>query len=298
MAVIVLLMAASAFFFPEYVGVIRTSWISWLLGVVMFGMGLTLKFDDIKIVFLRPRDIIIGSLSQFIIMPLMAWMLAEAFRLPPELALGVMLVGCCPGGTSSNVITYLAGGDLSLSIGMTSVSTILAPFVTPLLIWLFAGTYVDVDMMSMFMSIIQVIILPICVGLIVKKFVRIPQPFLKYDLPAISTIAITLIVGAVVSANASKLLDCGAVVIIVVVLHNLSGYLLGFLIAKCLRLDIAKSASISVEVGMQNSGLACSLAQQHFQAMALATVPGAIFSVWHNISGAIVARIYKMLINK
>lgn len=296
MAVIVLIMAAAAMFFPDYIGIIKTSWISWLLGLVMFGMGLTLKLEDFKVVFSRPKDVIAGCIAQFTIMPLLAWILTIVFNLPPELALGVILVGCCPGGTSSNVITYLAGGDLPLSIGMTSVSTILAPLMTPLLIWLFAGTYVNVDILSMFMSIVQVIILPIGIGLIVKRFVTISEPFLKYDLPAISTIAITLIVGAVVSANASKLLDSGVVVIIVVALHNLLGYLLGFILAKCLRLDIKKSAAISIEVGMQNSGLACSLAQQHFNAMALATVPGAVFSVWHNISGAILARIYKIFI--
>jgi len=293
MAVIVLVMAGAALAFPQYVGVIKTSWISWMLGLVMFGMGLTLSLNDFKIVFSRPKDVIVGCLAQFTIMPLLAWLLATAFHLPPELAIGVILVGCCPGGTASNVITYLAGGDVALSVGMTSVSTVLAPVLTPLLVWFLAGKDVDVDVVAMFMSILQVIILPICIGLIIKRFVTLNETFLKSILPAFSTIAITLIVGAVVSANAPKILTCGFLVMLVVILHNLLGYLLGFLIAKVLKMDKKKATAISIEVGMQNSGLACSLAAQHFQALALATVPGAIFSVWHNISGALLARLLK-----
>lgn len=291
MAVIVLLMAAAALLWPDVIGVIKTSWISWLLGMVMFGMGLTLRLEDFRIVFSRPKDIIIGCLAQFTIMPLLAWLLTQLFALPAELAVGVILVGCCPGGTSSNVITYLAGGDLPLSVGMTSVSTILAPLLTPLLTWLLAGTYVDVDVWSMFMSIIQVIILPIVLGLLIKRFLTLSENVLHHVLPAFSTVAITLIVGAVVSANADKLVTCSMLVIAVVALHNLLGYLLGFVLGKLLHLSRAKSTAISVEVGMQNSGLACSLAQQHFQTMAMATVPGAIFSVWHNISGALLAKV-------
>ena len=293
MAVIVLLMAGAALLLPDVVGVIKTSWVPWLLGMVMFGMGMALKVDDFRVVFLRPKDVVIGCLAQFMVMPLLAWLLAKVFALPAELAVGVILVGCCPGGTSSNVITFLAGGDLALSIGMTCVSTILAPFVTPLLTWLLAGTYVNVDVWSMFMSIVQVIVLPIVLGLLVKHFFTLPEGLVKNVLPAFSTIAITRIVGAVVSANADKLLASGLLVIAVVILHNLLGYLLGWLTAIMLRLSRPKCTAISVEVGMQNSGLACSLAQQHFQTMAMATVPGAIFSVWHNISGALYARLLR-----
>ena len=293
MAVIVLLMAAAALLWPQVIGVIKTSWISWLLGLIMFGMGLTLKLEDFRIVFSRPKDVIVGFLAQFIIMPILAWMLTKVFSLPAELAVGVILVGCCPGGTASNVITYLAGGDLALSVGITSVSTLLAPLVTPLLTWMLAGTLVDVNVWQMFMSIVQVIILPIGLGLLVKKFVKLSDNVMNKVLPAFSTIAITLIVGAVVSANAEKLLTCGLLIIAVVILHNLLGFLFGFLLSQILHLSRKKSTAISVEVGMQNSGLACSLAQQHFQSMALATVPGAIFSVWHNIAGALLARLVR-----
>ena len=291
MAAIVLLMAAAALLCPQVVGVIQTSWISWLLGIVMFGMGLAMQWQDFRIVFTRPRDIFIGFLAQITIMPLLAWLLTKVFSLPPELAVGVVLVGCCPGGTASNVITYLAGGDLALSVGMTSVSTLCAPILTPMLTFLFAGKYVNVDFWAMFLSIVQVIILPIALGLIIKRWMRPSEKVVKNVLPAVSTIAITMIVGAVVSANADKLLHCGLLVIAVVVLHNLLGFLLGFIVGKALHLKRRKCIAISVEVGMQNSGLACSLAQQHFQTMVLATVPGAIFSVWHNIAGALLARL-------
>ena len=153
MALIVLVVAAGSLLWPEVFGVIKTAWISYLLGVVMFGMGLTLNLQDFKIVFSRPKDVIIGCIAQFTIMPLLAWALAKTFQLPPELAVGVVLVGCCPGGTASNVITYLAGGDLALSVGMTGVSTILAPVMTPFLTWLFVGTTVDVNPIAMFMSL-------------------------------------------------------------------------------------------------------------------------------------------------
>jgi len=293
MAAIVLLMAAAGLLWPEVVGIIKTSWVPWLLGMVMLGMGLALRLDDFRVLLTRPKDIIVGCLAQFVIMPLLAWLLAKVFALPPELAVGVILVGCCPGGTASNVITYLSGGDLALSIGMTSVSTLLAPLLTPLLTWWLAGKYVDVDVYDMFMSIVQVIILPIAIGLLVRRFLKPSDKVLSSVLPAFSTIAITLIVGAVVSASASKLLTCGLLVIAVVVCHNLLGFALGFAVGKLLRLSRPKCTAISVEVGMQNSGLACSLAQQHFQTMVLAPVPGAVFSVWHNIAGALYARILK-----
>ena len=293
MALIVLVVAAGSLLWPEAFGVIKTAWISYLLGVVMFGMGLTLNLQDFKIVFSRPKDVIIGCIAQFSIMPLLAWALAKTFQLPPELAVGVVLVGCCPGGTASNVITYLAGGDLALSVGMTGVSTILAPVMTPFLTWLFVGTTVDVNPVAMFMSIVQVVILPIALGLIFKRFFPVATAHASKYLPAFSTLAIAAIVAAVVSANSTNLKTCGFIIILVVILHNLFGFALGYLLGSILRLSHPKRTAISIEVGMQNSGLACSLATQHFASMALAPVPGAIFSVWHNIAGAILAKFYK-----
>ena len=291
MAIIVLIVAALSLFFPKSVSFIKTSYVNYLLMIVMFGMGLTLKFEDFKVVFTRPKDIIIGAIAQFTIMPLLAFLLSMIFKLPTELAVGVILVGTCPGGTSSNVMTYLAKGDVALSVGMTSVSTILAPFATPLLTLLYAGQRVNVNAVNMFISIVQVVIIPIGLGFIINRFFHKFTNHIKEILPLISVLAIVSIVAAIVSANSSRLMQVGYLIIIVVALHNCLGYLLGFIIGKLLRLDNSKCKAISIEVGMQNSGLATSLAATHFASMPLATVPGAIFSVWHNISGSIVANI-------
>ncbi len=297
MSLLVLAAAVSAFFFPKYLSFISTTYITPLLGIVMFGMGLTINLSDLKNTFgksnhkIPGRSIIIGCVAQFLIMPMLAWVLVLLFNLPPELAVGVILVGCCPGGTSSNVITYLAGGDITLSVGMTTINTLLAPLLTPLLVWLFAGTLIDIDFWGMFLSVVQVILLPIGLGMVFQKF--FPDAILKVKnhLPAVSTLAITAIVIAVVSANASALATSGLVIIIVVILHNLLGYALGMFTGKIFKLGKPQCIAMSVEIGMQNSGLACSLAAIHFAAMPLATIPGAIFSVWHNISGALYARI-------
>jgi BASS family bile acid:Na+ symporter len=293
MGLLVLAAALLALAFPSILQQIRPTTISYLLGVVMFGMGLTLNLQDFKIVFSRPKDVIIGSLAQFTVMPLLAWALARLFQLDEALALGVVLVGCSPGGTASNVITYLAKGDLALSVGMTGVSTLLAPFLTPLLTWLLAGKSVNVDVVSMFMSILWVVIMPIVVGLIVKwlwpKFTEKATDYL----PAFSSVAIAFIVAIIIAANADKLLAGGLLIVLVVMLHNIFGLGLGYLIGRLLGLSEQKKRAISIEVGMQNSGLASSLATIHFAVYPLATIPGAIFSVWHNLSGAAVAYLYR-----
>jgi BASS family bile acid:Na+ symporter len=295
MAIIVILVAALALFAPQTVSFIKTSYVNTLLGIVMFGMGLTLRPNDFKVVFSRPKDVITGCIAQFTIMPLLAFLLTKIFNLPTELAIGVILVGTCPGGTSSNVMTFLSKGDVALSVGMTAVSTILAPFLTPLLTLLFAGAKVDVNIVSMFLSIVQVVILPIVLGFIINHFFsKVTQQIVEI-LPLISTTAIVAIVAAVVSANSSKILTSGLLIIAVVICHNVCGYLLGFGIGKALKLDTTKCRAISIEVGMQNSGLATSLAATHFAEYPLATIPGAVFSVWHNISGAILANIFRRM---
>ena len=293
MGILVLVTALLSFAFPQLLQQVRPTVVNYLLGVVMFGMGLTLNLQDFKIVFSRPRDVIIGCLAQFTVMPLLAWGLSRLFSLDEALALGVILVGCCPGGTASNVITYLAKGDLALSVGMTGVSTLLAPFLTPLLTWALAGKSVNVDVVGMLLSILWVVILPIAIGLIVKwiwpKFTEKATDYL----PAFSSIAIALIVAIIISANADKLLAGGLLIIVVVVLHNICGLGLGYLIGCLLGMSVPKKRAISIEVGMQNSGLASSLATIHFAVYPLATIPGAIFSVWHNLSGAAVAYLYR-----
>ncbi len=292
MALIVLAIAALALLAPHTCLWIQTSWVNYLLMIVMFGMGLTLSLDDFKLVFTHPVDILIGCLVQFTIMPLLAIALGKLFQLDAALLAGVVLVGTCPGGTSSNVITYLSKGDVALSVGMTSVNTILAPVLTPAITYFLLKTTVTVDPVSMCLSIVKVVIIPIALGFIVNKFFgKVTRRLIKV-LPLVSVLAICLIVAAVVSHNAEKILTTGVVVFAVVILHNLLGYACGLGVGKLLHLSVPKAKALSIEVGMQNSGLATSLAGTAFPMLAMATVPGAIFSVWHNISGAILANIY------
>ena len=293
MALIVLAVAALALFVPQSSLWIDTSWVNYLLMIVMFGMGLTMEPKDFALILKRPKDIIIGCAAQFIIMPALAFGLSMVFGLDPALTAGVVLVGTCPGGTASNVMTYLSKGDVALSVGMTSVNTLLAPLLTPAITWLLLQTTVSVNVWSMFWSIIQVIIIPIAIGFVINHFFgKITQKAVAV-LPMISTIAICMIVATVVSHNAGKIYSSGAVVLAVVILHNLLGYACGFGLGKLLRLPPAKTKALSIEIGMQNSGLATSLAGSAFPNLAMATVPGAIFSVWHNISGAILAGFYR-----
>ena len=289
MAWIVLIIAAMALFVPGTSLWVQTKWINYLLMIVMFGMGLTTKLSDFAIVFKRPGDIITGCAAQFIIMPLLAFVLGKAFRLNDELLVGVILVGTCPGGTSSNVITYLSKGDTALSVGMTSINTLLAPVLTPLLTYLYLRTSVRVDAMAMFLSIIQVVIVPIGLGLLVNRFFGKYTQRIRDSLPVVSVTAICLIVASVVSHNSGKILSTGQIIFAVVILHNLLGYLLGYLIGVLFRMDLPRKKAVAIEIGMQNSGLATTLAGSAFPNLAMATVPGAIFSVWHNISGAILA---------
>ena len=293
MAVIVLVIAAVSLAVPSSAIWIRISWINYLLMVVMFGMGLTLKPNDFKLIFTRPKDIIIGCIAQYTFMPLIALLLCLAFNLDSALAAGVILVGTCPGGTASNVITYFSKGDIALSVSMTSINTFLAPLLTPLITYMMLKTTVNVDIVAMFTSIIIVILVPVVLGCIINKlFYGFTQKIVKI-LPMISTIAICMIVAAVVSHNAEKIYTSGLIVLLVVILHNLSGYLLGFILGKILKMNPEKTKAVSIEIGMQNSGLAASLASTAFSQLPMATVPGAIFSVWHNISGAILAGIYR-----
>ena len=256
-------------------------YISPLLGIIMFGIGLTLKASDFSEVFRRP---------------ILAWLLCLIFNLPPDIAVGVILVGCCPGGTASNVMTYLARGDVPLSVTVSSLSTILAPIVTPALIYLFAHSWINVNPVAMFWSIIQIVILPIILGLIVKAIFKSKIDAAVTALPAISVIAIIMIVSAVVAVSQKKIAEIGLLVFAVVVLHNGLGLLLGFFLGKITGMDVAKCKALSLEIGMQNSGLGVALATAHFNP--IAAVPSAIFSVWHNISGPIAAAIYRRMQDK
>lgn len=295
MTIFVVVVTALALIIPSSFDWISTTYITPMLGVVMFGMGLTLKPGDFKPVLTRPKDIIIGELAQFIVMPLLAWLLCKLLQLPTELALGVILVGCCPGGTASNVICFIAKGDIALSVAMTAISTLLAPIVTPALVYLLAGKEVAVDMAGMFLSIVQVVIVPIVLGLAVNKYMsRFTEKVIPL-LPMVSTLAIAAIIGIVVSHSSARILSCSLLVGIVVILHNVLGLTLGYVAGKLLGLPHDKRTAISIEVGMQNSGLATSLAATHFAMFPLAAVPGAIFSAWHNFSGSIAASVFRKM---
>ncbi len=295
MAAIVLAIAALALFVPKTCLWIQTSWINYLLMLVMFGMGLTLKLDDFTIVFKRPKDIVIGCVAQFTIMPLLAFLLGKAFGLEAGLMAGVILVGTCPGGTASNVMTYLSKGDVALSVGMTSVNTVLAPFLTPAITYLLLKTTVSVDVVSMFVSIIKVVIVPIALGFLINGLWGKHTEKVADVLPLVSVTAIALIVAAVVSHNSARILETGAQVFAVVILHNLLGYAVGYLLALAFRMPMSRKKALAIEIGMQNSGLATSLAGTAFPGLAMATVPGAIFSVWHNISGALLANLFRRM---
>ncbi|MFY0518069.1 bile acid:sodium symporter family protein [Lysinibacillus sp. UGB7] len=294
-AIWVLLFAAFSFFVPSGFSWIA-AYITILLGIVMFGMGLTITVADFKEVLTRPKDVAVGIVGQFLIMPSLAFLLVKIFNLPPEIAIGVILVGCCPGGTSSNVMTFLSKGDVALSVTITSITTLLAPIVTPGLIYLFASEYIDVAPSALFMSIVKVIIIPIALGFIVQKLFNKQAKASVKVMPLVSVVAIVAIVAAVVAGNQQKIAETGLTIFAVVVLHNSLGYLIGYLFGKMFGMNLAKKKAIAIEVGMQNSGLGASLAVAHFSP--LAAVPSAIFSVWHNISGPILATVFSRMKDK
>lgn len=288
----VLVFAAVAYFWPETYKPLA-GWISPLLGLVMFGMGLTLSVNDFKMVLTKPTDVLIGILSQFIIMPVLAYILCIILQLPAEVAVGVILVGCCPGGTSSNVMTFLARGDTALSVTITSCTTLLAPIVTPFLIWVFAHQWIEINPLAMFWSICQIVLLPIALGIAIHTILGHKRVEVAATaLPLVSVVAIVLIVMAVVAVSQPNIAKTGPLVLAVVILHNGLGYLVGYGAAKLFKMNLAKRKCLAIEVGMQNSGLGVALATAHFATMPLAALPSAIFSFWHNISGPIVATIF------
>lgn len=289
-AIWVILCATLAFYFPSYFKVMLP-YVSLMLGIVMFGMGLTLKAQDFSEVFRQPGAVLLGTLCQFILMPGIAWLLCLIFNLDKELAVGVILVGCCPGGTASNVMAYLAKGDVALSVTITSVSTLLAPIVTPALIYLLAHQWVDIQPAAMCWSICQIVILPIVLGLLVRAIFKDKINTVVSALPTISVLAIVGIASAVVAASQQKIAESGMLIFCIVVLHNLLGLGAGYLMAKIFGWNLAKCKTLSIEVGMQNSGLGAALATAFFSPVS--AVPSALFSVWHNISGPILATYFR-----
>ncbi|MBP1482500.1 bile acid:sodium symporter family protein [Acinetobacter nosocomialis] len=284
----VIVFAALALWQPEFFVWLK-AYIPWILGIIMLGMGMTMTVDDFKGVLQSPKAVLIGVVAQFVVMPGLAFVLCKLFNLPPEIAVGVILVGCCPGGTASNVITYMAKGNVALSVACTSVSTLLAPVLTPAIFYLLASQWLKIDATSMFISILQVVLLPIVIGLILRTWLKRQVESYIQVMPLVSVIAIVAIVAAIIGGSKAAIFQSGLLILAVVVLHNGLGYLIGFTAARFFKLPYADSKAIAVEVGMQNSGLGVALAAVHFAASPITAVPSAIFSLWHNISGPALA---------
>ncbi|EXU29457.1 sodium Bile acid symporter family protein [Acinetobacter baumannii 24845_7] len=284
----VIIFAALALWQPEFFVWLK-AYIPWILGIIMLGMGMTMTVDDFKGVLQSPKAVLIGVVAQFVVMPGLAYVLCKLFNLPPEIAVGVILVGCCPGGTASNVITYMAKGNVALSVACTSVSTLLAPVLTPAIFYLLASQWLKIDAASMFISILQVVLLPIVIGLILRTWLKRQVESYIQVMPLVSVIAIVAIVAAIIGGSKAAILQSGLLIFAGVIFHNGLGYFLGFAAARFFKLPYADSKAIAVEVGMQNSGLGVALAAVHFAASPITAVPSAIFSLWHNISGPALA---------
>ncbi|MED5607960.1 MULTISPECIES: bile acid:sodium symporter family protein [Pseudomonas] len=291
----VLLFAVLAFLAPQWFRPLAPAIVP-MLGIVMFGMGLTLKLEDFAEVARHPWRVCLGVVAHFVIMPGVAWLLCRLLQLPAEIAVGVILVGCCPSGTASNVMTWLARGDLALSVAIAAVTTLLAPLLTPALIWLLASAWLPVSFAELFWSILQVVLLPIALGVVAQRLFGARVGKVVEALPLVSVVCIVVIVAAVVAASQAKIAESGLLIMAVVILHNGFGFLLGYLAGRAFGLPLAQRKSLALEVGMQNSGLGAALASAHFSP--LAAVPSALFSVWHNISGATLSSWFRRLTDK
>ena len=294
----IIAIAVITFFLPAAFNWVRGTTQTIILGLIMLTMGLTLTTNDFRILARRPLDILLGACAQFIIMPCVAYMLVHIFHLEPALALGILLVGCCPGGVSSNIMSYLCHGDVAFSVGMTCASTLLAPILTPLLMQLTAGQIIHINVIGMFLNILIVTVIPVAIGCLLNyRYSGRPSfPTLQSLMPGISVICLACIVGGVISTVRNDLLARGFLLFIwtfaVVLCHNSLGYLLGWTAGRLARFNRAKKRTISIEVGMQNAGLATVLAATFFAAQPLAVLPCAISCAWHSISGTILAGLF------
>lgn len=280
------LLSAVAYVYPEYFAP-HSNLIVPFLSLIMLGMGVTLSVDSFLSVLKRPYVVILGTLMQYTIMPLAAWIVCLALNLPADLMTGMILLGCCPGATASNVICYLAEGDVALSIVLTSVSTLIAFLATPFLTWLFIGQTVEVDVTGMIVSVINIVIVPVVLGLAINYFFEARIKAVRDIFPAISAAAIVIIIAIIIGTNSENLKQSGLLVLLAVVLHNGLGLAGGYGVAKTLKLSEKEARTLAIDVGMKNSGLSVALAIKHFTAAA--ALPGAIFSIWHNLSGAFLA---------
>ena len=297
-SVFIIAVAAFTFFIPDAFGWVRGNTQTFILGLIMLTMGLTLTTVDFQILARRPLDIFIGACAQFLIMPLVAYTLVHVFQLDSALALGILLVGCCPGGVSSNIMSFLCKGDVAYSVGMTCASTLLAPVMTPLLMQLTAGKIIEIDAVGMFLNILIVTIIPVGTGCLLNyRYASKPVfPLLQSLMPGVSVACLACIVGGVISTVHDGLIAGGWLLFgwtfLVVFCHNSLGYLLGWLTGRIAGFNTPKKRTLSIEVGMQNAGLATVLAGTFFASQPLSVLPCAISCAWHSISGTILAGFY------
>ncbi len=290
----VLLGGGLALFEPQWFTWFNGDIITWGLAVIMLGMGITLSVADFKAVLRLPRAVGVGFAAQYLIMPFLGWALAHLFRLEAGLAVGLILVACCPGGTASNVVTFLARANVALSVLMTMCSTFGAIVLTPLLTKWLAGTYVPVDALGLFLSTIKIVLAPLVLGVALHHFVpRVVKTILPVA-PLVSVIVITLICASIIGSNADALKRSGGRLLIAVFLLHTAGFGLGYLTARWLRFAERDCRTIAIEVGMQNSGLGAALARQHFSALPLAALPCAISATFHSIIGSLLAGLWRM----
>ena len=257
------------------------------LGLIMLTMGMTMKLDDFKLVFSKPKDIIFGMVLRYAAMPAVAWGVAMGLNLPPSLAAGIILVGCCPSGVSANVMTFLSKGDTALSVTVCSLNTIIAPALTPALFFLIAGSLTPVDKVGMIIDVFKVVLLPVGIGLFLN--VKIPNQIdkIRAYLPGLTTVIMIGVISAGIALNAKNLATVALIAFVAVALLNGVGYLCGYFGARLFGMNLYKSKAITYAVGMENSSLAMVLALAHIDPVA--ALPGAIYSMWHNITGSILA---------
>jgi len=289
--------AVATYFVPESFAWVRGTTQTVILGVIMLSMGMTLKGEDFRILASRPLDILIGAVAQFTLMPLIAWCLVHWLGLPKAVGIGLILVGCCPGGVSSNIMSFLCKGDVAFSVGMTSLSTLVAPLMTPLLMMWLAGESIEVDAIGMFRSILIVTIMPVALGFGFNAWFghrAVYRETMKV-MPGVAVLCLAAIVGGVVSAHGHHFASSGALIFVGVFLHNSLGYVLGYLVGVVARFTKPKRRTISIEVGMQNAGLATVLAARHFPALPEVAIASAVSCVWHSISGALMAGVFNVL---
>lgn len=287
---IVLLTAVIAYLLPNFFAWM-TPYVAYMLQFVMFAMGLTLTAQVFIDVFKQPLKVILVSVIQFLWMPLAGFLVGIAFNFPPEIAIGFILLGACPGGTASNVMTFLANGNVPLSVSATTVSTLLAPVLTPLFVVLYAGvtSSIEIAFMPMFISIIKIVLVPIILGIVLNYFIGVKIEPVKSVCPTIAAIAVLLILAAVTAVNQQRIAGTGIIIFVACLVQNLSGYVVTYVVCKILSIDVSSRRAMQIEVAMQNSALSVSLAMKHFTPQA--AVAGAVFSIIHNFTGSIFAGI-------